>query len=142
MQYLLLLGSFERYIMCKFSHLIFWVLLSLPLFGFSTFAFAQDNQINGLYLRKNSLATSYLRVFDCGGGKGIRIERSTHKPSQGIVIFCGKQKTKKGWAGAILNLEDNKQYDATIYLSGQNLRIRGCLPKTILCEIQRLKRVQ
>ena len=105
-------------------------------------AFAQSGQINGLYLRKNKLATSYLRVFDCGSGKGVRIERSTHKPSQGVVIFCGKKKTKIGWMGAILNLEDNKQYDATIYLVGSSLRIRGCVTKTIFCEVQKLPRVE
>ena len=80
--------------------------------------------IDGDYIRKNELASSTLRVFDCSGGKGIRIVKSSHKPSQGKTIMCGAKKNGNVWSGKILNLEDGKHYSATISNSRSKLKIR------------------
>lgn len=98
--------------------------------------------IDGIYLRENGLASSHLRVFNCGGGKGIRVEESTHKASLGKVIMCGAKPDGGAWSGKILNLEDGKTYSATISKSGDKLKLRGCITGTFLCENQYMPRIK
>ena len=108
----------------------------------STISVTYADAIDGLYLRENNVASSQLRVFDCGGGKGIKVEKSSHKPSEGKQLMCGAKANGGKWVGRILNLEDGKHYDATISLSGNNLKLRGCITNTPLCKNQFFTRLK
>ena len=129
-----------------YSGVIMWKLLAKLFLSVSAIiavsSISTAAAIDGLYLRKNNLSSSQLRVFDCGSGKGIKIEQSTHKPSIGKVIMCDARPNENGWVGKILNLEDGKQYSATISNSGTKLKIRGCIIGGVLCQNQFLPRVQ
>ncbi len=82
--------------------------------------------IDGMYVRKSGGVISYLQAYDCKGGKGLKVVRSTHKPSIGKHIICGAKKKGAKWHGKVFDIENNKTYTGYISLSGTDLKITGC----------------
>ena len=112
---------------------------ALCLVGFCSLIFVSVSaqargRINGLYNRYNTPHSDQLRVFNCGGGLGIKVARSSHRPSVGRVLICGARRRGKAWHGKILNIENGQYYQVAISKSGRRLKIKGCGPLGVICQ--------
>ena len=91
-------------------------------------------RINGLYNRYITPNSDQLRVFNCGGGLGIKVARSSHRPSVGRILICGARRRGKAWHGKILNIENGKRYLVSISKVGTRLKIQGCGLVGLICQ--------
>ncbi len=91
-------------------------------------------RINGLYNRYTTPNSDQLRVFNCGGGLGIKVARSSHRPSVGRVLICGAHRRGNAWHGKILNIENGQRYLVSISKVGTRLKIQGCGLVGLICQ--------
>ena len=101
---------------------------------------AANAGIDGMYLRVSGKFKSTLEVYNCNGGKGLKVVRSTHKPSIGKHVICGAKKKGNKWHGKVHDLENNKSYTGYISSKGNDLNITGCFLG--ICRSQTLKRAK
>ena len=98
----------------------------------SQFAYAASP--NGNWFRPKTGAT--IKVFNCGGGLGMRVIKSKNPKKVGKTIMCGAKKSGSNkWNGKILNLDDGKTYTGKVTLNSKNsLSLAGCVLGGIICQ--------
>lgn len=78
-----------------------------------------------------------IEAFDCGGGIGLKVVKSTDAAKVGKQIMCGaKPAGENRWEGTILNLEDGKEYKGVITLSNNALKLSGCVLGGLICKTE------
>ena len=112
-------------------------LIGLSLITMTSSALAQ---IDGLYVRTAKGATSTLKLYNCGGGKGLKVIKSTHKPSIGKHIICGAKKKGNKWHGTVHDIENDKTYTGYISLSGRTLGVTGCFLG--ICKTRTMRKIK
>ena len=84
-----------------------------------------------------------IKVFNCGGGLGMRIAKAKKKANVGKRIMCGAKKTGANkWSGTILNVDDNKKYTGSATLKGKTLAVSGCVLGGLICSTQNWPQVK
>jgi len=98
----------------------------------SHFAYAASP--NGTWYRPKTGAL--IKVFNCGGGLGMRVVKSKSPKKVGKTIMCGAKKTAANkWKGSILNLDDGKTYLGYVTLNGsKSLSLQGCVLGGLICK--------
>ena len=98
----------------------------------SQFAYAASP--NGNWYRPKTGAT--IKVFNCGGGLGMRVIKSKTPSKVGKLIMCGAKKTSSNkWKGSIKNLDDGKTYTGYVTLnSARRLTLQGCALGGLICK--------
>jgi len=98
----------------------------------SQFAYAASP--NGNWYRPKTGAT--IKVFNCGGGIGMRVIKSKTPKKVGKTIMCGAKKSGANkWQGNILNLDDGKTYTGKVTLNSANsLSLAGCVLGGLICK--------
>lgn len=94
----------------------------------------------GLWKRSNG---AHIRVFNCGGGIGMKVVKSPSPKKVGKTIMCGAKKTGKNkWQGTLLNLDDGQKYSGYVSLSGRSLKLSGCVLGGLICKSDTWKRIK
>lgn len=87
---------------------------------------------NGTWLRSNG---AHIRVFNCGGGIGMKVVKSPTPGKVGKTIMCGAKKSGPNkWKGTVLNLDDNQRYSGYVNLSGNQMTLSGCVLGGLICK--------
>lgn len=87
---------------------------------------------NGTWKRSNG---AHIKVFNCGGGIGMRVVKSPSPKKVGKTIMCGAKKTGANkWQGSLLNLDDGQRYSGYVKLSGNRLTLSGCVLGGLVCK--------
>lgn len=95
----------------------------------STSAFAGPQ---GTWKRSNG---AHIKVFNCGGGIGMRVVKSPSPKKVGKTIMCGAKKSGANkWKGSVLNLDDNQRYSGYVKLNGNSLTLSGCVLGGLICK--------
>ncbi len=97
---------------------------------------------NGTWLRPST--GGHIKVFNCGGGLGMKVVKSKTKKKVGKVIMCGAKKTAKNkWKGSLLNLDDGKRYSGFLTLTGpRSLKLQGCVLGGLVCKSDTWRRIR
>lgn len=104
----------------------------------STAAFAGSP--NGTWKRSNG---AHIKVFNCGGGIGMRVIKSPSPKKVGKTIMCGAKKTGANkWKGTVLNLDDNQKYSGYVKLIGSSLTLSGCVLGGLICKNDTWRRLR
>ena len=68
-----------------------------------------------------------IKVYNCGGGLGMKVVSSPNKKSVGKRLMCGAKKSGgNSWKGTLTSSEDGKTYSGTVKMSGSKLKLTGC----------------
>lgn len=97
---------------------------------------------NGTWLR--SKTGGHIKVFNCGGGIGMKVIKSNVAAKRGKQIMCGAKKSGSNkWKGNILNLDDGKTYTGIVTLTSANsLTLEGCVLGGLICKSDAWKRIK
>ena len=97
---------------------------------------------NGTWLRSST--GGHIKVFNCGGGLGMKVVKSNKKAKVGKMIMCGaKPNGKNKWKGSVKNLDDGNTYSGYVTLVGANkLTLQGCALGGIVCKSDSWKRLK
>lgn len=107
-------------------------------FGAATTAMAASP--NGTWKRSNG---ALVKVFNCGGGIGMKVIKSPSPKKRGKTIMCGAKKTGANkWQGSLLNLDDGQRYSGYVTLSGNSLKLSGCVLGGLVCKSDTWRRVK
>ena len=86
---------------------------------------------NGNWKRSNG---AVIKVFNCGGGLGMKVIKSPSPKKVGKTIMCGAKKTGPNkWKGSLLNLDDNQRYSGYVKVNGNSLTLFGCVLGGLIC---------
>ncbi len=104
----------------------------------STSAFAGSPK--GTWKRSNG---AHIKVFNCGGGIGMRVVKSPSPKKVGKTIMCGAKKSGANkWRGTVLNLDDGKRYSGYVKLNGSSLTLSGCVLGGLICKNDTWRRLR
>ena len=107
--------------------------------AFSTAA-AFAGSPNGTWKRSNG---AHIKVFNCGGGIGMRVVKSPSPKKVGKTIMCGAKKSGANkWKGSLLNLDDNQRYSGYVKLNGNSLTLSGCVLGGLICKNDTWRRLR
>lgn len=101
---------------------------------------ARAESPNGTWLRDNG---AHVLAFDCGGGLGLKVVKSSEPAKVGKTIMCGATKSGQNkWNGTVLNLDDGQKYSGSVTLSGGSLTLSGCVLGGLICKNDTWSRVK
>ena len=95
---------------------------------------------NGVWKRSNG---AHIKVFNCGGGLGMRVTKSPTPSKVGKTIMCGaKPNGKNKWKGSLHNLDDGQTYLGYVKLHGKSLSLSGCVLGGLICKSDTWHRIR
>lgn len=95
---------------------------------------------NGVWKRSNG---AHIKVFNCGGGIGMRVIKSPSPKKVGKTIMCGAKKSGANkWKGSVLNLDDGQRYSGYVTLRGGSLTLSGCVLGGLVCKNDTWRRLR
>ncbi len=101
---------------------------------------AQAGSANGVWKRSNG---AHIKVFNCGGGLGMKVIKSPSPKKVGKTIMCGAKKTGKNkWKGTLRNLDDGQNYAGYVKLKGSKLTLSGCVLGGLICKNDTWSRIR
>lgn len=96
----------------------------------------------GKFIRASS--ETIVDFYDCGGnlcGKIVSVKDKSDMDTVGKLILDGaKQVASNSWKGDLIDVTTGKRYDGTITVSGDELKLEGCL-MVILCSSETWQRM-
>ncbi|MCB1492193.1 MAG: DUF2147 domain-containing protein [Flavobacteriaceae bacterium] len=96
---------------------------------------------DGMWLRPSTGA--HIQAFDCGGGLGLKVVKSDNAATIGKSIICGaKSSGDNQWSGIGVKVDDGSEFKGTWTLSGDTLKLRGCLKIGFPCQSENWKRIK
>lgn len=109
--------------------------------GLSAVTAANAATVNGTWLRPST--GGQIQVFDCGGGIGMKVTKSSDANKVGKQIMCGATKTGENrYEGDLLNLDDGNTYKGIIEFKGDTLSLSGCVLGGLVCKTDNWTRVK
>jgi len=86
----------------------------------------------------------------CGTVVGGTSELDKHNPDPakrsrkmvGVRLLWGLKKSGKGWAGKLYNPHDGKTYTGKVAVSGDSLKLSGCVLGGLFCRSQTWRRAR
>lgn len=94
---------------------------------------------NGLWKRPSTGAI--IKVGNCGGGLGMKVQSSSDSASVGKTIMCGaKPDGANKWRGKITSTEDGNTYLGIVTLKGSTLQLEGCALGGLICKTENWSR--
>jgi uncharacterized protein (DUF2147 family) len=93
------------------------------------------DSVDGLWLRPKT--GKQVQSYACEGGLGLKVVDT------GQVIMCGaKAKGGNRYDGTLTSTDDGKQYNGSVTLEGDSLKLSGCILGGLICKSETWSRVK